>query len=267
VSTMSIAVSDGLTVARRNAIRLARAPETIFFGLVQPIMFILLFAYVFGGAIAIEGGNYREYLMGGVFVQTVAFSTATTAISVADDLQRGVVDRFRSLPMARSAVLAGRTLADMAYTACVVVVMLLTGLLVGWRIRGSLGEALLAFAVLMLFTFAMLWIGATVGLIAKTVEVAQTGGLIWLFPLTFVSNVFVPLESMPGWLEAVAAWNPISAVAAAVRELFGNFPAGYVPPDYWPLQNPVLASVGWCLLMLAVFVPLSVSKYRQAASR
>ena len=181
--------------------------------------------------------------MGGIFVQTVAFTCATTCIAMADDLSRGLFDRFRSLPMSRSAVLAGRTFADLAFAGVTTAAMALTGLLVGWRTDASAVSVLGGFALLALFAYSFLWIGAVIGLSVRSVEVAQTAGLIWLFPLTFLSNAFVPLETMPTWLQPIAAWNPISAVAAAVRELFGNVPPGYQAPDYWPLQNPVLASV------------------------
>lgn len=268
MSELTQAVSDTLTITRRNATRLSRQPDSIVFGIIQSVMFVLLFAFVFGGAIAVPGGgDYTEFLMGGIFVQTVAFTCATTCIAMADDLSRGVFDRFRSLPMSRSAVLAGRTFADLGFAGVTTAAMALTGLLVGWRTHTSALEVIGAFALLALFAYAFLWIGAVIGLSVRSVEVAQTAGLIWLFPLTFLSNAFVPLETMPGWLQPVAAWNPISAVAAAVRELFGNVPAMYVAPDYWPLQNPVLASVLWCVVILAVFVPLGVARYRRAASR
>jgi ABC transporter DrrB family efflux protein len=267
MSDLAQAVTDTRTITWRNLTRLRRQPDSIVFGIIQSIMFVLLFAYVFGGAIAVEGVDYTDYLMGGIFVQTVAFTCATTCIAMADDLSRGVFDRFRSLPMARSAVLAGRTFADLAFAGVTTAAMALTGLLVGWRTDSSALQVLAGFALLALFGYAFLWIGAVIGLSVRSVEVAQTAGLIWLFPLTFVSNVFVPLESMPDWLQPIAAWNPISAVSAAVRELFGNMPSGLPAPDYWPLQNPVLASVLWCLLILAVFVPLGVARYRRAASR
>ncbi len=261
-------LSDTGTITVRNLTRLRRQPDSIVFGIVQSIMFVLLFAFVFGGAIAVPGGgDYTEFLMGGIFVQTVAFTCATTCIAMADDLSRGLFDRFRSLPMARSAVLAGRTFADLVFAGVTTAAMAVTGVLVGWRTESTALKILGAFALLALFAYAFLWIGAVIGLSVRSVEVAQTAGLIWLFPLTFMSNVFVPLETMPGWLQPIAAWNPISAVSAAVRELFGNFPPGYQAPDYWPLQNPVLASVLWCLVILAVFVPVGVSRYRRAASR
>jgi ABC-2 type transport system permease protein len=268
MSDLGQALSDTGTITWRNVTRLRRQPDSIFFGIIQSVMFVLLFAFVFGGAISVPGGgDYTEYLMGGIFVQTVAFTCATTCIAMADDLSRGVFDRFRSLPMSRSAVLAGRTFADLAFAGVTTAAMAVTGLLVGWRTHSNLLEVVSGFALLALFAYAFLWIGAVIGLSVRSVEVAQTAGLIWLFPLTFMSNAFVPLESMPSWLQPIAAWNPISSVVAAVRQLFGNVPEGYVPPDYWPLQNPVLASVLWCLVILAAFVPLGVSRYRRAAAR
>ncbi len=268
MSDLGQALSDTGTITWRNVTRLRRQPDSIFFGIIQSVMFVLLFAFVFGGAINVPGGgDYTEYLMGGIFVQTVAFTCATTCIAMADDLSRGVFDRFRSLPMSRSAVLAGRTFADLAFAGVTTAAMALTGLLVGWRTHSSLLEVVAGFGLLALFAYSFLWIGAVIGLSVRSVEVAQTAGLIWLFPLTFLSNAFVPLESMPSWLQPIAAWNPISSVVAAIRQLFGNVPDGYVPPDYWPLQNPVLASVLWCLVILAVFVPLGVSRYRRAAAR
>lgn len=265
---MTAALRDGLMISWRNLKRIPRIPELAIFAILQSIMFVLLFAFVFGGAINVPGGgDYTEYLMGGIFVQTVAFTCATTCIAMADDLSRGVFDRFRSLPMSRSAVLAGRTFADLAFAGVTTAAMAATGLLVGWRTHSSVLEVVSGFALLALFAYAFLWIGAVIGLSVRSVEVAQTAGLIWLFPLTFLSNAFVPLESMPSWLQPIAAWNPISSVVAAVRQLFGNVPDGYVPPDYWPLQNPVLASVLWCLVILAIFVPLGVSRYRRAAAR
>jgi ABC-2 type transport system permease protein len=268
MSDLAQSLSDTGTITWRNITRLRRQPDSIFFGIVQSIMFVLLFAVVFGGAINVPGGgDYTEYLMGGIFVQTVAFTCATTCIAMADDLSRGVFDRFRSLPMSRSAVLAGRTFADVAFAGITTAAMAITGLLVGWRTHSAVLEVVGAFALLALFAYAMLWIGAVIGLSVRSVEVAQTAGLIWLFPLTFLSNAFVPLESLPGWLQPIAAWNPISSVVAAVRDLFGNLPPGYVPPDYWPLQHPVQASVLWCAVILAVFVPLGIARYRRAASR
>jgi ABC transporter DrrB family efflux protein len=261
-------VGDSLTVARRNITRLMRVPDSLIFGILQSVMFVLLFRYVFGGAIEVPGGgSYVDFLMGGIFVQTVAFSAATTTIAMADDLSRGIIDRFRSLPMARGAVLAGRTVSDLGFSAITVAAMALTGVLVGWRTDSSPLEVLAGFALLLFFSYAFLWIGAVIGIAARTPEVAQSAGLIWLFPLTFISNVFVPTESMPTWLRTIAEWNPISAVALALRDLFGNLPPGYDPGSAWPMQNAVLASILWCVVLLAIFVPLGISKYRQAAAR
>lgn len=268
MSAVANSVHDTLIVARRNLTRLLRVPDSLFFGIVQSIMFVLLFSQVFGGAIAVPGGgSYTEFLMGGIFVQTVAFSSATTTIAMSEDLQRGIIDRFRSLPMDRSAVLAGRTVSDLAFSAITVAAMAITGLIVGWRIHSSLLEAVAGFALLFLFSYAFLWIGATIGLVARSPEVAQTAGLIWLFPLTFMSNAFVPTETMPDWLQPIAEWNPVSSVALAVRQLFGNLPAGYDPGTAFPMQHPVLMSVVWCTVLLAIFIPLSIAKYRKAASR
>lgn len=268
MSEFGQAVSDTGTITWRNLTRLRRQPDSIFFGIVQSVMFVLLFAFVFGGAIVVPGGgDYTEYLMGGIFVQTVAFTCATTCIAMADDLSRGIFDRFRSLPMSRSAVLAGRTFADLLFAGVTTAAMALTGLLVGWRTHSTPLQVVAGFALLALFAYAFLWIGAVIGLSVRSVEVAQTAGLIWLFPLTFMSNAFVPLETMPEWLKPIAAWNPISSVVAAVRELFDNLPPGYQAADYWPMQNPVLSSVLWCVVILLVFMPMGISRYRRAASR
>lgn len=266
-SPISRALSDTATITRRNLTRLLRVPDSIVFGIVQNIMFVLLFTYVFGGAIQVPGGSYVEFLMGGIFAQTVAFTCATTTVAMSEDLGRGIVDRFRSLPMAQGAVLAGRTVADLVFSGITVTAMAITGLLVGWRTHTPWYEIVAGFALLFLFAYAFLWIGAVIGMSVRSPEVAQTAGLIWLFPLTFISNVFVPIESMPTWLQPIAAWNPISSVALAIRELFGNLPAGYDPGDWFPMQHPILTSVVWCVVLLAIFIPLGVSRYRKAASR
>lgn len=266
-SSIPIAISDTLVVARRNLTRLLRVPDSLVFGILQSVMFVLLFSLVFGGAIEVPGGSYVEFLMGGIFVQTVAFSSATTTIAMAEDLQRGIIDRFRSLPMSRGAVLAGRTVSDLGFSAITVTAMAITGLIVGWRTHSSFIEVVAAFALLFLFSYAFLWIGAVIGMSAKSPEVAQTAGLIWLFPLTFLSNAFVPTESMPEWLQPIAEWNPISSVVLAVRTLFGNLPEGYSAGDSFPMQYPIFMSIVWCVVLLAIFIPLGISRYRQAASR
>lgn len=266
-SKLSGAIGDTLTITRRNLTRLFRVPDAIVFGVVQNVMFVLLFTYVFGGAIAVPGGSYVEFLMGGIFVQTVAFTCATTTISMAEDLQRGIIDRFRSLPMAKGAVLAGRTVSDLAFSSVTVTAMAITGLLVGWRTHSSAADVIAGFALLFLFAYAFLWIGAVIGMSVRSPEVAQTAGLIWLFPLTFISNAFVPLETMPTWLQPVAEWNPISSVVLAVRDLFENLPPGYDPGGSFPMEHPILMSVAWCLGLIGVFVPVGIARYRKAASR
>jgi ABC-2 type transport system permease protein len=255
----------------RNLRRMTRIPEMVVFATIQPIMFVLLFAFVFGGAIPVGGGGthaYREYLLPGIFVQTLAFTTGTTAVGLADDLHKGLVDRFRSLPMARSAVLLGRTVADWIQNLFVLLIMALCGLAVGWRIHDGVLKAVGAFLLVMLFSYAMSWIGALIGLSVSTPETANTAGFIWLFPVTFVSNAFVPTSSLPGWLQPVAEWNPISSTVLGLRQLFGN-PSGYAPgaiPDVLPMQHPAWVSLGWSVLILALFVPLAVRKYRSVSA-
>ncbi|MEU0668080.1 ABC transporter permease [Streptomyces lavendulocolor] len=260
-------VADSLVVARRNLIRMSRIPEMIIFGLIQPIMFVVLFSYVFGGSMTIGGTNdadvYRNFLMAGIFAQTVTFATAGAGAGIADDMHKGLIDRFRSLPMARGAVLTGRTLADLVQTALTVVVLAVVALLVGWRIHEGVPKALGAFALLLLLGYAFSWIGALIGLSVRTPEAATSGGLIWLFPVTFVSNAFVDSSQMTPWLRHVAEWNPFSATVQACRELFGN--PGVSNSSAWPMQHSVWASIIWSLLIIALFRTLAVRKYRSAS--
>jgi len=267
MTMMPAALHDGWVVTKRNLIKIRRIPDLLIFSTIQPIMFVLLFAYVFGGSIQIPGVSYRDYLMPGIFVQTVAFGAGVTAIGLADDLQRGIVDRFRSLPMSRAAVLVGRTTSDLLNNVFVVIIMSLTGLLVGWRIHTGFGKGLAAYLLLLLFAYAMSWISAVIGLSVRSVEVAQSAGLIWMFPLTFVSSAFVAVDTLPGWLQPFANWNPISAVALALRDLWGNAPEGLARGSGFPAEHPVLLSLIWCALILAVSVPLAISRYRKATHR
>ncbi|MEV0006679.1 ABC transporter permease [Streptomyces sp. NPDC051840] len=263
-------VADSLVVARRNLIRMARIPEMVIFGLVQPIMFVVLFTYVFGGSIKVGGSlsstDYKEFLMAGIFAQTVTFATAGAGAGIADDMHKGLIDRFRSLPMARGAVLTGRTLADLVQTALTLVVLAGVALIIGWRTHENIGKVLLGFLLLLLLGYAFSWIGALIGLVVRTPEAATSGGLIWLFPLTFISNAFVDANQMPTVLRHIAEWNPFSATVQACRELFGNLPPGFVTPDAWPMQHPILASVIWSVLIVAVFRTLAVRKYRSATA-
>jgi ABC-2 type transport system permease protein/oleandomycin transport system permease protein len=251
------ALADSWVLAKRNLVQIPRIPELLVFATIQPVMFVLLFRYVFGGAIRVTGVSYVNYLMAGIFVQTVAFGSIATGIGLAEDLHRGIVDRFRSLPMSRSAVLTGRTIADLVRNMFVVLVMLIVGLLVGFRPQGSVLGWAAAAGILLLFSFAFSWIAATIGLMVRSVEAAQSGGFIWLFPLTFASSAFVQTSTMPSWLQAFADHQPITVVIDTVRALILGRAVG---SEGWQ-------AVAWCLGILVVFVPLSVSLYRRTAGR
>jgi ABC-2 type transport system permease protein len=255
---------DGLVVMWRNLKRIPRIPELAIFAILQSIMFVLLFAFVFGGAITLPGypnpNAFREYLMPGIFGQTIVFAAATTAIGMADDINKGLIDRFRSLPMARSAVLTGRTLADVVYNGGILIVLMLSGLAVGWTVRTGLPELLAGIGLLLLFAFAMSWLGVWLGLSVPTVEVAQQVGFTVLFPITFISNVFVATSTLPSWLQPVAEWNPTSTLTASLRQLWGN--PNPVIPDSFPGQNPILVTLAWVVVIIGVFGPLGVRRYR-----
>jgi ABC transporter DrrB family efflux protein len=262
------ALGDGAVVAKRNLLKITRLPDLLVFSTVQPIMFVLLFAYIFGsGAISIPGIDYREYLMGGIFVQTVVFGATITGAGLADDVRKGIIDRFRSLPMARSAVLIGRTTSDLLNNMLVVVIMAVTGFVVGWRIHTPFYEALAGFALLLLFAYSISWVMATVGLSVSSVEVVNNAAFLVIFPLTFVSNAFVATGQLPGPLATFAEWNPVTAVTQAVRQLFGNTSDLVPVPDAWPMQNAALASLLWIAVILTVFIPLAVNRYKKAAAR
>ncbi|MFI5854577.1 ABC transporter permease [Streptomyces parvulus] len=265
-------IRDSLVIARRNLIRMTRIPEMVLFGVIQPVMFVVLFTYVFGGSLQIgnttDAGVYKDFLMAGIFAQTVTFATAGSAAGIADDMQKGLVDRFRSLPMARGAVLTGRTVADLVQTAITLLVLAIVALLVGWRTGSAeptnAGQILGGFGLLLLLGYAFTWIGALIGLSVRTPEAATSGGIIWLFPVTFVSNAFVDSSQMTPWLRHIAEWNPFSATVQACRELFGN--PGVVQSDAWPMQHPVWASVMWSVLIIVVFRTLAVRKFRSAST-
>src|SRR5712691_2475950 len=260
-------LADAAVVAKRKLLRIPRTPRMLLFATVEPIMFVLLFSYVLGGAISLPAHEpYRQFLMAGIFAQTLTFSTGSASVAMAHDLQKGIIDRFRSLPMARSAVAAGHTIGDVAYNAFILVIMSAAGLAIGWRTHRGVVFILAAYGLLLLFGFAMSWIGAYIGMSVPTREVANTAGYVWLFPLTFISNAFVPLRTLPGWLQPVAEWNPFSAVVAGARELFGDAdPVGR--GGGLPTEHPVLASLGWSAVLLAVFIPLAIRAYGGAASR
>ena len=255
------AVADGLVITWRNLKRVPRIPELAIFAILQSIIFVLLFSFVFGGAIQLpDGGSYREFLLPGIFAQTVAFASVTTAIGMCDDLNKGIIDRFRSLPMARSAVLSGRTLSDVVYNAGILIVLMVSGLTVGWRVHSSIGEFLAGVGLLLLFTYVMSWVGVFMGLSVPTVEVANQVGFTVVFPLTFLSNVFVPPQTLPGWLRPIAEWNPVSALTAAIRQLWGN-PNPFAATGF-PAEHPILLTLTWVAILVAVFAPLGVWRYR-----
>jgi ABC-2 type transport system permease protein len=260
------ALGDGWVVAQRNLVKIVRVPEILVFVLLSPIMFVLLFAFVFGGAIDTPGVNYREWLIAGIFGQTIVFGATFTGAGLAEDMQKGIIDRFRSLPMADSAVLVGRTASDVVYNLLSLVIMAITGLLVGWRIREGLLDALAAFALLLVFGYAISWVMAYVGLLVPSVEVINNASFMVIMPLTFISNAFVPTESFNDFLQPIVEWNPVSAVTQACRDLFGN--TGVEPvPDVWSLQNPVAYTLIWVVAIVVVFAPLSVRQYRPTTSR
>jgi ABC transporter DrrB family efflux protein len=248
---LSAVVSDALVLTRRNLLHVVRTPDLLVFATLQPIVFLLLFRYVFGGAIDVPGGRYVDYLIPGIIVQTVVFGAPATSVGLAEDMSKGIIDRFRSLPMARSAVLAGRILADLVRNAVVVVLMLGVGVLVGFRIRNGLLSALAAVAIALLLGYALSWLFALVGLLVTDPESAQLAGLLPIFPLVFASSVFTPVDTMPGWLQAFADVQPVTRAADAVRALTQG---GAVAADLaW--------TAVWIVAVLVVFAPLAVRRY------
>ncbi len=246
------AVSDTLTVTKRNILSYTRIPEALFFSTVQPIMFVLLFRYVFGGAIHVSGTTYTNYLMPGIFVQTVAFGSVQTSIGLAEDLQKGLIERFRALPMARSAVLTGRTSADLCRNVLTVVIVTLVGFLVGFRPTTGVVPYLAGILIILLFAYALSWGFAVIGLSAPNSEVAQVISFPILFPLTFASSAFVPVTSMPSWLQGFATYQPVSVTISACRALMLGGPTAS-----WVVQ-----SLAWSVGLLLVLTPLAVHRYR-----
>lgn len=248
-------VSDTLVIAERNLIRLPRAPDLLLAFTVQPVMFVLLFVYVFGGAIVTPGYDYVDFLIPGIIVQNIAFGGFVTAIGLNEDLSKGLIDRFRSLPMARPAVLAGRTATDIVTNAISMTILIVTGLIIGFSFSTSVGEIIGGMVLLLLFGYAFSWVFALLGLIVKSPEAANSVGFIAVFPLTFISSAFVPVASMPAGLQWFAEINPFTIVVNAMRHLWVGAPAG----------NYVWGAVAWSLAIIAVFAPLAVRRYRRAA--
>ncbi|MGN6190010.1 MAG: ABC transporter permease [Conexibacter sp.] len=250
-------VSDTLVIAERNLVRLPRAPDLLLAFTVQPVMFVLLFVYVFGGAIETPGYDYVDFLIPGIIVQNIAFGGFVTALGLNEDLHKGLIDRFRSLPMARPAVLAGRTLADVVTNTLSVSVLLVTGLIIGFNFHASAGEIAAGFGILLLFGYAFSWVFALLGLLVSSPESANSLGFIAVFPLTFISSAFVPVASMPAPLEWFANnLNPFTVVVDAMRALWLGAPAG----------NSIWGAVVWSVAILAVFAPLAVARYRKTAA-
>lgn len=264
--TLALALADGWTVARRNLFRMARNPEVVLFSTIMPIMFIVLFVYVFG-SIPTPGISYENYVMAGIFAQTVVFNSSYTGVGLAEDIQKGIIDRFRSLPMAHSAVLAGRTFSDVVNNVLVMAVMIVVGLLVGWRTDAAFYSVVAGIVLMLGFAYVFSWIQAAIGLSVRSVEAANSAGFIWMFPLTFVSNIFVDISTLPTVFRVIAEWNPMSALVGATRELFGNTSDEMVESSAWPIQNPVPASLLWMAVLLAIFIPLSIRQYKRAAAR
>lgn len=254
------ALDDSVVVTWRSLKRIPRIPELAVFAILQSVMFVLLFAFVFGGAITVPGGgSYREYLMPGIFAQTLAFAAATTAIGITDDMNEGLIDRFRSLPMARSAFLTGRTLSDVVYNGGILVVLMLSGLAVGWRVRDGVAQFVAGCALALLFAYAMSWIGVWMGQLVSTVEVANQMAFIVIFPTTFLTNIFVPSQTLPDVLVPVAEWNPVSNLTAALRDLFGN--PNPAPSGSFPSEHAITLSLLWVVVLVAVFAPLASRAY------
>lgn len=255
---MSALVIDGTAVLVRNLQRIRHAPAITVLTQTMPITFLLFFGYVFGSALAMPGEEYRAFLVPGLLVATVANGIMTGMFGAAQDAHRGVMDRFRTLPMSRSAVPVGQAVADLLTTAVGLVPLLLVGLAMGWRIEGGWPSAVGAFGLLLLFRFAATWVGILLGLASRSEEAAgQLGSATFMLPL--LSNAYIPTDGLPGWLRTIAEWNPISAVTTALRDLFGNAP---VPDDgAWPVTHPVAGSLLWCAVLIAVFLPLAVRRY------
>jgi ABC-2 type transport system permease protein len=263
-SRLRFAMSDAVTATRRFVLRSARQPDIIIGSVLTPVIFVVLFGYVFGSSISVPGGNYRSYLMSGLFAQSTLFMSATVAVAVATDMTEGVIDRFKTLPIARSSVLIGRTVSTVIVGLPSLAVMIGCGLAVGWRPEGGLGSTIFAFLLLSLFGFAMGWVGAAIGLLARSPQSADALGMAPSFLLGFISNVFVDPARMPAWLRVDADWNPMSAVVAATRELF-HTAQGQAPANVWSLQHPITTTLAMTAAMLAVLVPLCVRRYTRMA--
>jgi ABC-2 type transport system permease protein len=264
-SPLRLFLSDVLVLTKRRIARIRNEPETLADVTFMPVIFILMFAYVFGGAIRLPGsGSYHEYLIGGMLGMGLAQTAPGVAVALVTDMSTGLMDRFRSLPMSRWAVLLAQSIAELLTQMISAVIIVIVGLAIGWRVHTGPADVAAAFALALLFGYAFTWVGVWLGMVLRSPEAAQQLGFIIFLPLTFISSAFVPTQAMPGWLQPIANWNPMSALAAACRELFGNpNPAADVPA--WPMQHPELAVIFWSVGMLLVFAPLAVRAYRRKA--
>ncbi|HEX4733481.1 MAG TPA: ABC transporter permease [Thermoleophilaceae bacterium] len=253
-------------IARRGIAHMRRQPEALADATIQPIMFTILFAYVFGGAIKVAGGSYREFLIGGIFAQTLTFGIFGTAMALAADRQNGAVDRFRSLPIPRGALLSGHAVASLIRSALPILLMSVSGLIVGWRIHSSIGEAIAGYALMFAFAFAIIWLGVLLAASVGTPEAVQGIAFIAIFPITFVASTFVPVRTLPEPLETFAQWNPVSTVADSLRKLFGNPGAHPGPNSPWPMHHPIEYSLIWIVAIVLICAPISARMYQRSIS-
>jgi ABC-2 type transport system permease protein len=260
-------LSDGWITTRRNLIKIRRVPDILVFTTLQPIMFVLLFSYVYAGSIRIPGSSYKEFIMAGIFAQTVVFGSTFSGSAIANDLRDGIIDRFRTLPMRPSAVLVGRTNGDLLINTLSMAVMMVTGLIVGWRVHSSALEAIAGVALLLGFAYALSWVMALLGMSVRSPEVINNVSFLVLFPLTFISNAFVPSENLPTPLRIFAELNPVSALVLAARTLFGNVPPGTPQAGSWTLQHPIAAVLIGIVVLLVVFVPLAIRRFGRITTR
>ena len=248
---------------RRNLTHIKRQPEMLTDVTIQPVMFVLLFAFVFGGSINIPGVDYKEWLLPGIMAQTMAFSSFIVAIGLTSDISKGIVDRFRSLPIGRGSVVIARSLSSLIHSMIGIIVMSVTGLFIGWGIHNGVAKGLLGYLLLILFGFAMIWVGILAGSALKSVEAVQGVMFTTIFPITFLSNAFARPEGMPDWLRFLAEWNPISALVQAMRELWGNDGLPLAADAAWPMQNPVIATIIWSVGLSAVLAPLAIRAFNR----
>ncbi len=256
---------DTWVIARRGLLHMRRQPEALSDATIQPIMFVLLFAFVFGGAIDVPGrGDYKEFLMGGIFAQTIVFSAFGVALSLSTDRKNGAIDRFHSLPIPRATVLAGHAVASVIRALIPIALMSATGFVVGWRIHTGAGDILAAYGLMVAFSFAVIWIGVLLASVVRTPEGVQGVAFVALFPVTFIASTFVPTSTLPVVLRTIAEWNPTSSLANALRHLFGN-PGGTAPPGAsWPLAHPVAYTLAWAIAIVVLCAPLAVSLYQRS---